>query len=638
MQFKLTPKPLATPTRSYESTGGSELLSNPSPNTQYYTKVLHHEKDQKNGVPTPSIKNLHITSTPPKIAIKSQITAELAMAEASEAHNESTDQSLADAQSGADDTPILNIDRMRLIDENFPFDESQLEAIAGMGLHQYCCLTGAAGTGKTTCTKAIVQSLLTEVKTIPTEMEEGEDGIKRGANYTPAIALCAFTGKATETIKKNFPESWHRNIMTIHYLLKFAPEWYEDIDEESGEMKNKMRFVPEHTAENKHHWDIILIDEASMLAVDLWHMLWAATPSTTRIIMIGDINQLPPVQGNSIYGFALTQWPSYELTHIHRQKGEHNPIVDNAWRVLKGETPKTEGMFQMLEFSDSCAKASNQLKSAMLAMQKRGSYDPITDICITPINGIAGQRGYELGQIPLNDYMALEFNPDSKRYMIDAGKEKRGFGIKDKVMVTKNDRQSGLTNGMTGIIVDIQPNGAYAGNLDYVGEVSWVRDNLKKLGNQDQLTVAALATIGAEQDLPPDIEDPSFAHSSHMVQVDFGKGKVMSFTTAGEVGSLQLAYVVTCHKSQGSEYPLVIIILHDIHKHMMYREWLYTAITRASEKVVILYNRRALLGALRKQKIRGSTLEQKKKKFLELASSKFRKPVLIPEARRLDCD
>jgi hypothetical protein len=163
------------------------------------------------------------------------------------------------------------------------------------------------------------------------------------------LSRCAaFTGRATQMIKKNFPRDWHGNIMTIHRMLGFVPEWYEDWDEESQDYKNKMRFAPTYNSMFKLPWDIIIIDEAGMLGLDLWHQLLDACKDGCRIIMIGDINQLPPVHGKSVFGFAMANWPSWELTHVHRQKGEDNEIVDNAWRIIHGQRPQSGGRFIMV--------------------------------------------------------------------------------------------------------------------------------------------------------------------------------------------------------------------------------------------------------------------------------------------------
>src|SRR3546814_5258587 len=90
-----------------------------------------------------------------------------------------------------------------------------------------------------------------------------------------------------------------------------------------------MRFVPSYNKENLLPWDIIVVDEAGMCGLDLWHLIWAACKPTTRIFLVGDIQQLPPTHGKSIFGFAMANWPTWELTHVHRQQGVNNSIVED---------------------------------------------------------------------------------------------------------------------------------------------------------------------------------------------------------------------------------------------------------------------------------------------------------------------
>jgi len=222
-----------------------------------------------------------------------------------------------------DEAPLdESVQAEKLVDDDFPFDASQLNAINGLTREQYGCLTGAAGTGKTTVTKAIVDKLLSSsalttqidltqywIKGEDPEDSDDEYEKPRPGSYVPSVCICAFTGQASQMVKKNFPLSWHPNIMTIHRMLAYAPEFYDSFDDSSGLMVQKMRFVPTYTAENKLPWDVILIDEAGMQAVDLWNNVWAACKPTTRIYMIGDINQLPPVHGQSAFGFAFTYMP-----------------------------------------------------------------------------------------------------------------------------------------------------------------------------------------------------------------------------------------------------------------------------------------------------------------------------------------
>lgn len=524
----------------------------------------------------------------------------------------------------------------QLVDENFPFDDSQLAAINGMIAENYACLTGAAGTGKTTTTKKLVDELQNQTEIDYVNMKEywkaglanddPDDDYEVPDHFIPAIAMVGFTGRSAQMIKKNFPRDWHGNIMTIHRLLGFKPEFYDDYDVESDEYRKKMRFVPSYTAGLQLPWDIVIVDEAGMLGMDLWNQLWAAMKPGARIYMIGDINQLPPVHGRSIFGFAMSRWPSFELTHIHRQKGENNAIVDSAWRVLQGLQPESAGKFQMLELKGTAQDASRQVRAMMPKLKERGIYDPIRDTIITPINGEEGSRGFALGQLPLNQEFALIFNPTSThpRYIIDGGRERKMFAVGDKVMATKNDHEAGITNGMTGIITSIVSHGGYGGDARRFGLVEDVNRFILEDGAGDgddevfslEDLSESMEAINEGKEQAKEKRDRGPA--SHIVNVRFGDdehGFDIPFSTLSEVGSLMMAYVVTCHKMQGGESPTIIIICHDAHKQMLYREWLYTAITRASDKCILLYTPLALRTALNKQNIKGTTLKQKIESF-----------------------
>lgn len=536
----------------------------------------------------------------------------------------------------------------KLIGDEFPFDESQLEMIDGIVRHlfplegveggQGACGTGAAGTGKTTCTQAIIDRIMDEEILSAIDMEtyfkspvpaDEEDEEEIPTRWVPSVACVGFTGRSTQMIKKNFPRSWHGNIMTIHRCLAFMPVWEDYYDHELAKMRKKMRFEPSYHAGNLLPWDVILIDEAGMVGLDLWEQLRAALKPTCKIIMIGDINQLPPVHGRSVFGFAMARWPSWELTHIHRQAGVDNPIVDNAWRVLKGQTPITGGNFQMVKFDGLANKASQQVRKFIPQLVEKGIYDPIRDTTITAINGNDGSRGYALGQLPLNREFAIIFNSqsDHPRYIIDAGRERQKFAVGDKVMATRNDHEAGITNGMTGIITAITENGAWAGDRRRFGTVEavneYMREQNESVEDVDISLEEMMESYGAqEQGKQAAAEKKDRGPASHIVTVQFGSGEYgfeISFATLAEVASLMTAYVVTCHKMQGGESPVVIIILHDSHKAMHYREWLYTAITRASQKCILLYTDQALRSTISKQRITGSTLQQKVAAFNRLA-------------------
>jgi hypothetical protein len=534
----------------------------------------------------------------------------------------------------------------KLVEDDFPFDESQLEMIEGILAHlnnggQGACATGAAGTGKTTSTKKLVDRLMETSTLAAIDMEtyfksakdselnaDGEQ-YERTSRFVPSIALVSFTGKATQQIKKNFPRSWHGNIMTIHRMLAFMPVWEEMWDDELGGLKNRMHFEPTYTASNLLPWDIVIVDEAGMLGLDLWEQLRAALKPSAKIIMIGDINQLPPVHGRSVFGFAMAQWPAWELNHVHRQKDSQDRIVDNAWRILKGQRPESGGNFQMVKFDDLANKASQQVRKFIPNLFKQGIYDPIRDTTITATNGEDGQRGFALGQKPLNREFAIIFNKDNPRYIIDAGRERQKFAVGDKVMATRNDHEQGITNGMTGIITDITANGAWIGDRRRFGTVEEVNAYMKELDEEspddnDDMSLDDMleSSLAQEQGKKDAKESKDRGPASHIVTVRFGTGDSsfeLAFGTLSEVSSLMTAYVVTCHKMQGGECPVVIVILHSAHKAMHYREWLYTAVTRGAEKVILLYTDQALRGVLSKQKIKGATLAQKVESFNALS-------------------
>lgn len=545
-----------------------------------------------------------------------------------------------------------------LIANDFPFDPSQLAAIDGIVTQQYACLTGAAGTGKTTVTKAIVDRLvnaadsqLGEVDMTEyfrkAESEPGEEQLE--SKFVPSIAIVAFTGKASQMVKKNFPRSWHQNIMTIHRMLAYRPEFYEDWDDTTQSIKTKMRFSPTYTINYRLPWDIVIIDEAGMLALDLWENLWAALKPGARVIMIGDINQLPPVHGRSVFGFAMAKWPAWELTQIHRQVGENNSIVDNAWLMLQGKTPKSDSPFHMnwltkesliqslnyiandhrwksvtIQIPDDSRLASQRIRQCLKILHNK-FYDPIRDTVITAINGLDDSNGYILGQLPMNRELAILVNNEGQRFIIDAGRERKNFAIGDKVMATKNDHEAGITNGMTGIITDIQRNGAYAGDTNRFGTVEEVSEYLK--GNDededDDFTLEEISKSIAAQASGKEQarESKERGPASHIVTIRFGDEDHafdLFFSSLSEVASLMTAYVVTCHKMQGGESPHVFTILHHAHTQMHYREWLYTAWTRASEKAILLYTPLGLRKALNKQKIKGVSLSQKVQAFIKL--------------------
>lgn len=567
----------------------------------------------------------------------------------------------------------------RLVDDDFPFDDTQLTAIYGLVQQQYGVMIGAAGTGKTTTTKKLVDMLRDGLDEIDVSQywnrgtAEEHDDYEVPEKLIPAIAMVSFTGRATQMIKKNFPRDWHGNIMTIHRALGFYPEFFQDLDAESGELVGKRRFVPAYTEENQMPWDIIIVDEAGMLGLELWHQLWAATKSTTRIILIGDINQLPPTHGKSILGFALASWPTWELTHVHRQQGANNSIVDNAHRILKGLRPVSDSKtplslktdkemiaalnymarddtwrFITVEVPEEHRMASLRIRQCLQLLQGK-LYEPNRDVVITPTNGFEQTApGWSLGQAPLNQELVVKLNSANPRYLIDAGREKQNFAVGDKVMATVNDYEAGITNGMTGIVKSIAENGAYIGDTRRWGLITEVNEYLSGLVDEEDDDVefsleemVSDSQAGMEELKKKEKRDTGPA--SHMIEVEFGEGEhsfTINFDSKSKVASLMLAYAATCHKMQGGECPIVFGIVHQAHTRLN-REWYYTCVTRASQRCIIFTTRMGTGKAVGNQTIKGATLAAKIKSFADLTKvglvgASVR--VKLPQARSLSTD
>ncbi|KKL26425.1 hypothetical protein LCGC14_2395410, partial [marine sediment metagenome] len=493
------------------------------------------------------------------------------------------------------------------------------------------CLISAAGTGKTTVTKQIVKELENFVPTIDINRAKLNKEKDIPPEYNVAICFCAFTGRAVQQMKRPLPRAYHPLCNTIHATLGYAPVYETYYDDKERIYKEKMIFRPTFTASNKLPFKICIVDEAGMVPIRLWNELIAALPSDVKIILIGDINQLPPVQGRSVLGFAMLNWPTYTLEHIHRQAAG-NPIIANAHNILRGLYPaKDPKKFAMLGLPDGSIAAQNKLIGVIQQLHKRDLFDPFLDALIVP------QNTDNLGQIALNERLVQYFNKPrevegilvNRRYIITAGYIHVAFAVGDKVMLLQNDRARELTNGMIGRVVSINVNGRYDGNKSDHSQVKFDGDIDMDLSKINDAT-----TLVEEK-----TEDISQRQASHIMVVEFGdadRGMEVTFATAGQFKIVTLAYAFTCHKSQGGEYRNVVICIHASNIRMLTREWLYTAVTRARERVILLANDRGLAQAINVQRIKGRTVAEKAKQFLELQDRKDTALPILPEPELME--
>lgn len=505
----------------------------------------------------------------------------------------------------------------------FEWDESQLRALDGMQRSQFACLTGAAGTGKTTCERELIKriELTMPVKNHTRYIVDEIDGKtvardKYDQKLNLSIWFCAFTGRAVQQIKRAIPAEYHRYCSTIHRMLDYQPV-EEGFSSRTG--KAYKVFRPQKNALNPLQHKVIFIDEAGMLPIPLWNEILAAILPDTRVYMIGDINQLTPVMGRSIFGYAMLKWPTFELTKIHRQ-AEGDPIIGNAHKILNGMFPKkVENKFDIITVPASASAAANTVIKTVKLLYQRNEFDPLRDAIIVP------QNGGDLGQVELNNQLVHLFNPPRKigeniinrRTIIEAGRNQLILATGDKVMLLQNDNELGLTNGMTGVVTGINVNGSYTGKSSKLN----VHSNADKdfdLDMDDLLNVK----LGENAEIDVKVEDESENEraASHVLTVEFQTGEHIqeaTFATVGQYKQIALAYAFTCHKAQGGEYPTVIVVCHSANSTMLTREWLYTAVTRARSRVVLICNDYGLQKALNRQRIRGNNVQEKAQAFID---------------------
>lgn len=374
-------------------------------------------------------------------------------------------------------------------------DASQERAVELACSSQLGLITGGPGRGKTTCLKFALD-LLDE----------------RRESYV----LAAPTGKAA----KRMNETTGRHARTIHRLLEFSPR--------SGWARNERNPIDE---------SCVIVDESSMIDVELGARLLAAIrPERTRLILIGDADQLPPVGPGRVFGDLVDAGnvPTVRLDTLHRSARE-SWIFRNAPRVLAGDMPELspckDFMWVPVDAASDILPAVQRLVCEVLP-EYAGAGDVQTLIPQRP--GVAGINAANKAlQNALNPYQS-----DLPR--IARGDDGDELRLDDRVIQTKNDYTLGVFNGE-------------------VGEIQTIAG-----GN---------------------------------VTVDLSGDRSVTYTLE-QANSLQLAYALTVHRAQGSEFPWVVVVCHSTHAFILSRQLLYTAITRGKQGVVLVGNEAGLKHAL----------------------------------------
>lgn len=488
--------------------------------------------------------------------------------------------------------------------------------------HKSAVLIGAAGTGKTTCMKGTVAALL-QSSCIPPMKDI--DAHKYLIQNSPGIVLCSFTRRAVRNLRRAVSADLQANCITIHKLLEYSPVQYEVYDPETATYKNTMRFEPTRNASHPLPAAIrtIIIDESSMVSLELFTELWEALPYETRgsvqFIFLGDIQQLPPVFGSAVLGYKMNELPLIELTQVYRQALE-SPIIRLAHRILSGkvikaaEFPewKTEGKLTIHPW-----KKKLHHEVALLTVAKffttaydSGAYGPEEDMILCPFNK-------SFGTIELNKHIANHIAKKLKRvtYEVVAGYNKHYLSVGDKVLFEKEDAE----------IIAINRNAGHTGKhaqkesvtLDYWGYNS-------NAAEQNAVNEFDLDSIDAMLDAASSIDSSErVTSSSHVITVRMvDSNEEVSIDSAAEVNNMLLAYSLTVHKAQGSEWRKVFITLHQSHNTMVQRELLYTAVTRAREELYVICEPDQFEKGITSQRIIGDTLAAKAEYFKGKMSSR----------------
>ncbi len=399
------------------------------------------------------------------------------------------------------------IDELERI-EGLAFHTQQRQAIETAVTHGMTVITGGPGTGKTTIIKCIIKLL----------------------SVHGDVALAAPTGRAA----KRMSEACGMEAKTLHRLLEYGGE--------EGDFAR--------SEDNPLEIDTLIIDEMSMVDIFLMRSLLRALVPGTRLIMVGDADQLPSVGAGNVLRDILDSGviPSVRLTEIFRQD-EKSMIVYNAHRINRGESPRLNAKGSDFFFERAVSPSDAAKRIVTLCSARLPGFlnlDPVRQMQV-----LSPTKKGECGVWMLNQLLQAEFNPPAS----DKHERVRGdttFREGDKVMQTRNNYQ--LKWKKDGAIGIEDGQGVFNGDIGFVTFI-----------------------------------DPQ----EHVMEVQFDDERTATYE-GGDVDDLELAYCISVHKSQGSEFPVVIMPAVGGPPMLLTRNLFYTAVTRARRMVMIVGRENAI--------------------------------------------
>lgn len=371
--------------------------------------------------------------------------------------------------------------------DDLEFDASQKEAIDLIcSDHRLVIITGGPGTGKTTTLKVALRDMRL---------------------YGKKIKLCAPTGKAA----KRMATVIGFQAGTVHKLVGFNGDDYSDDDIDA---------------------DIVIVDEASMMDVEMGYYLTRVLKPTTRLILIGDADQLPSVGAGSVLRDLIDSKtaPVVRLRTLHRAAAE-SWVCMNAPKILEGEMFDTETRDDFEAFEADYTHEVFETTLDLAVKNHAGMFNGTFQL-LTPMN--LGDLGTEVLNQSIGDRLNEKRKDSALRFELAVPRAtmQHFAAVNDRVIHVVNNYQLGVLNGEIGVIDRFEKNKVFVRFSD----------------------------------------------------------KYVEYSVMVAMYQLRLAYALTIHKAQGSEWDTVMVICHGTHARMWSRQLLYTAVTRAKKKVLLIGN------------------------------------------------